>query len=141
MQIYPNIIENYRYSQKFHLVQDLEAIAREVTNTPRPQTSRFQDAIRGDSVIAKRSASAYAKHIYRLQNGAKPPSIHSRYHSYHFQEFVPALDKLEIRLFVVNGTEVIRRIATLVENPDDRQQLTYWQVDQIPPLHTYGETE
>jgi hypothetical protein len=137
VNVYPSLQENYRDSQKFHVVQDLDTIAAQITMTARPRTSRNRDAIPGKEIVMKRTASAYGDHVFFRPAGKAPPRVHSAYHFYFFQELVPSLLKAgEVRVFIVNGNEVIHRVAT---TPIKNKSFRFWEVNELHPLCTWRQ--
>jgi glutathione synthase/RimK-type ligase-like ATP-grasp enzyme len=141
VQVYPSILENYRDGHKLNVVRDLDKIAREVTNTARPQSARHMSAIPGNPVVAKRNSSSYGEHVFQLHPGDRPPKTHSVHHFYFFQEYVPALMKVgEIRVYIANCQDVVYRVATTADERD-KGKVTSWLVDRLFPLSTWNARE
>jgi hypothetical protein len=140
LPVFPSLFESYRECHKLSVIRDLDNIAREVTNTARPLTSRHRDAVDGEYIIVKRNASAYSDHVKALKPGQRPPALYSSHHYYFYQEYVPSFfDSGEIRVFIVNGNQVIHRIGTICDNPQHLKQSRYWSVETILPLEVYDQ--
>jgi hypothetical protein len=131
VQLYPSIGENHRDSNKWGVIQDLDDIARQVTRTPRPSTSLDKKGVNSARVVVKRTASSNSAHVYKTP-GEQIPPLFSAYHFYLFQEYAPELAKVEVRVYIVSGNDVVHREATAVRKSEE--QVDFWPVTQIRPL-------
>jgi hypothetical protein len=136
VQLYPTLAESYREAQKWQVVRDLDVIARETTMTPRPKTSLIKETIEGETIVIKRTASSHHEHVHIQGASDNLPALYSADHFYMYQEHVPALQKHEIRLYIINGNEVVNRVGTATA--DNGEPLEFWQVSYLRPLSRWN---
>lgn len=166
LPVWPPVKEGYVARRKFLTTQILDLIAREVTNTPRPETGVYSWGPLKEDKVYKREGSSGRKHVEfgflasSVWSVAQDMQQNGRRYRWLEQDFVPDLVRAGVlRVFVANSIvhHAVHTIAPLRGNwtwsiPTDvllphemeyvilhlryRVGLTLCTVFQNPPLRT-----